>query len=517
MVIGIRAITDSNKKVVLDLKIKEQQQGFIEPVNQCLAEAEEDTHFIPLALYESGGIIGFSVDSKFDDQIWLDRYLIDERSQGKKMKMAEKLWFIQTEDCKMHKQVIIIGAGLAGLSAAKKLKEQNIPFLILEATERVGGKINSITHANGHYFELGPQFFNDDMHAFNQLLTEANIPLAESALNEDMIEVDDHHKMDVAPIFQKLYSIEEINLSEDVSLQTFYEKSITNEQERRIIESYYCEILNIHPSHLSSIATIQNGKRYMSEQSDLLLQGAKPFKELTQYLTSLFQEELFTNHSVTAIHKMDDGYEVHTKKQAFYAQAVIIAVPPTIASQIQFSESLNTHFMPALQSYVDGAIIKITWLYPRKFWQDEQPLHGIIYTSVPGVSIVDSSKKMEDSRLTMFIGAEAAQEFANLDASTRLQKATALIECYFGKIVHSYTDVQENVWVNHPYCGGGYSAKVKFGGLIDAPEILRTPHGKAVFASSELALKFPNFMEGAIQAGYTAVDKLNLITLNEHF
>lgn len=55
----------------------------------------------------------------------------------------------------MHKQVIIIGAGLAGLSAAKKLKEQNTPFVLLEATERIGGKIDSITHENGHYFELG--------------------------------------------------------------------------------------------------------------------------------------------------------------------------------------------------------------------------------------------------------------------------------------------------------------------------------------------------------------------------
>lgn len=410
----------------------------------------------------------------------------------------------------MHTQAIIIGAGLAGLSAAKKLKGHNIPFVLLEASERVGGKIDSIMHDNGHYFELGPQFFNNDMHAFNQLLSEANITVVETALDSESIEVDDQSKVNVTPIFQKLDAIEEVSLCEDVPLQTLYEKVITNEQDRRILESHYCEILNIHPSQASTIASFESSKRYISEQNDILLQGAKPFKVLTHYLASLFQDELFTNHPVTAIQQMNDGYEVHTKKQVFYAQAVIIAVPPTIASKIQYSEPLNTHFVPALQSYVDGAIIKITWLYPRKFWQDKQPLHGVIYTSVPGVSVVDSSKKQEDARLTMFIGAGAAQEFADLDAKTRLQKAISLLERYFGKIAHSYTDVQESVWVNHPYCGGGYSAKVKFGGLIDAPEILRTPHENVVFASSELALKFPNFMEGAIQAGYTAVDKLKL-------
>ncbi len=410
----------------------------------------------------------------------------------------------------MQKQVIVIGAGLAGLSAAKKLKEQNIPFVLLEATERVGGKIDSVTHDNGYYFELGPQFFNDDMHAFNQLLSEAHIPVVETALDRESIEVDDYRKLDVSTIFQELHTIEEVPLTEDVPLQTLYEKVITNEQERRIVKSYFCEILNIQPSQVSAIASIASNKRYISEQNDLLLQGAKPFKMLTQYLASLFQEELFTNHPVTAIRKMNDGYEVHTKKQVFHANAVIIAVPPTIASQIQFSDSLVTHFMPALRSYLDGAIIKITWLYPRKFWQDKQLLHGIIYTSVPGVSVVDSSKKQEDARLTMFIGAQIAQEFDKVDATIRLQKATALLKQYFGEIANNYMDVQESVWVNHPYCGGGYSAKVKFGGLIDAPEILRTPHENVVFASSEVALKFPNFMEGAIQAGYTAVDELKL-------
>ncbi|MCH7322145.1 GNAT family N-acetyltransferase [Solibacillus sp. MA9] len=83
MFTGIRAITDSNIKEVLDLKISEQQHGFIEPVSLCLADAEKDTRYIPLALYEKGEIIGFSMYGKFDEQIWLDRYLIDERYQGK--------------------------------------------------------------------------------------------------------------------------------------------------------------------------------------------------------------------------------------------------------------------------------------------------------------------------------------------------------------------------------------------------------------------------------------------------
>lgn len=81
MFTGIRAITDSNKKEVLNLKVAEQQQEFIESVSQCLMDAEQDTRYVPLALYKEDEIIGFSMYGKFDEQIWLDRFLIDERFQ----------------------------------------------------------------------------------------------------------------------------------------------------------------------------------------------------------------------------------------------------------------------------------------------------------------------------------------------------------------------------------------------------------------------------------------------------
>lgn len=83
MFTGIRAITDSNKKEALYLKTAQHQQGFVEPVSQCLAEAEKDTRYVPLALYKNGKIIGFSMYGKFDEQVWLDRYFIDEHYQGK--------------------------------------------------------------------------------------------------------------------------------------------------------------------------------------------------------------------------------------------------------------------------------------------------------------------------------------------------------------------------------------------------------------------------------------------------
>ena len=57
-----------------------------------------------------------------------------------------------------HKSVIIIGGGLAGLYAAHRLEQQSIPYLLLEANSRLGGRILGVQNKQnlGHYFDLGP-------------------------------------------------------------------------------------------------------------------------------------------------------------------------------------------------------------------------------------------------------------------------------------------------------------------------------------------------------------------------
>ncbi len=82
MCTSIRAVTSSNKKQVLQLNVAADQQGFIESVSQCLQDAEEDSHYVPLALYNHEQLIGFAMYGDFEGDIWLDRYLIDERFQG---------------------------------------------------------------------------------------------------------------------------------------------------------------------------------------------------------------------------------------------------------------------------------------------------------------------------------------------------------------------------------------------------------------------------------------------------
>ncbi|SES29146.1 FAD-dependent oxidoreductase [Salipaludibacillus aurantiacus] len=118
------------------------------------------------------------------------------------------------------------------------------------------------------------------------------------------------------------------------------------------------------------------------------------------------------------------------------------------------------------------------------------------------MTVSDSSKEGGEHRLTMFIGANTAEELANKSRDKQMETALNWLEDVFGKEALTFKHAQQSVWVNDEHCGGGY------GELPDAAEVLRTPSGRFVFASSELSEQFPYYMEGAIRVGQAAVSRI---------
>ncbi|MEZ4934476.1 MAG: FAD-dependent oxidoreductase [Saprospiraceae bacterium] len=76
---------------------------------------------------------------------------------------------------KMQSKIIILGAGLSGLTLAYYLQKENIPFLILEARNRVGGRINTLYGDGGKSVEMGATWFGKKHQHLNELLQELNI------------------------------------------------------------------------------------------------------------------------------------------------------------------------------------------------------------------------------------------------------------------------------------------------------------------------------------------------------
>ncbi|MEK4424069.1 GNAT family N-acetyltransferase [Solibacillus sp. FSL K6-1523] len=87
MGISIHDVTQENVQEILNLRVGEAQQGFIETTQQCLDEAKECANFKPVGLYSDNDLIGFAMYGYFPEseekgRVWLDRFLIDVQFQG---------------------------------------------------------------------------------------------------------------------------------------------------------------------------------------------------------------------------------------------------------------------------------------------------------------------------------------------------------------------------------------------------------------------------------------------------
>lgn len=84
----IRLVSEANRIEILNLRVAEDQRGFIETIEECLAEAEQWKEFRPVGLYVNNVPIGFAMygslkDSQGGNNLWIDRMLIDEQFQSK--------------------------------------------------------------------------------------------------------------------------------------------------------------------------------------------------------------------------------------------------------------------------------------------------------------------------------------------------------------------------------------------------------------------------------------------------
>ncbi|WP_234400198.1 GNAT family N-acetyltransferase [Shewanella marina] len=82
---SMTTVTPSNLPQLLNLSLAPSQQGFIETISDCLAEAKQDPRFVPVALYYQQELAGFAMFGEFFEplqRVWFDRFLIDISFQG---------------------------------------------------------------------------------------------------------------------------------------------------------------------------------------------------------------------------------------------------------------------------------------------------------------------------------------------------------------------------------------------------------------------------------------------------
>ncbi|TPM98335.1 flavin monoamine oxidase family protein [Mesorhizobium sp. B2-1-3A] len=413
-------------------------------------------------------------------------------------------------------EVVIVGAGFTGLSAALELKQAGIGFLLLEARDRAGGRVEAVRNGLGERIDSGGQFLCEDMPEVMALAKARGKTFVTTYVEGDFITHPSMPAKDAKQTYHGAMAIRErMNGIEpgDPSIEGMSVAAWLEQQHdpidaktafRSMIEGLWCLPMDKVPLWY----LIDNDRRITNEVPELQYSLRETMQSLAEDLSGDLGDRVLLSEPVTRIEHGPQGVRVVTGNGVIEARQVLMALPPATAAKLDFAPALPTRLATALGVWESGAVIKILVRYPRPFWR-EQGLSGMVmWRDLPGLFACDASKDAQHAALVVFIGGPLALRWRGLSETALRAEVTARLQDALGLDASDILDFSSRDWIQDRWSGGAYSDLIVDVTARDAERTILAGAPPVHFAASELSPSFPGYVEGAIVAGRIAARKI---------
>jgi monoamine oxidase len=450
--------------------------------------------------------------------------------------------------------IAIVGGGLAGLNAAHQLKKAGLRATVYEASDRLGGRIQSRTGGIGPGLvtDLGGSLINTDhpdmldlikefkLTLFNRVRDAEKFPFPGTAyffgnnirpeaevtrdlraiarqMNRDAALLDQDYDRN-APQFDRLSAQDYLDqyrkLIPAPYIRVLLEQTMRTEYGVELRNSSALQFIGILPvvegqsvdllSYSDEVFSVQGGSGLLIERMAAALQG-----------------QIKTRQRLTQIQKHTTGFrltfEPNTGVDADY---VIIALPFTVLRKVNLQVTLPDEFRRFIQEGNLGANDKVFAGFDRKVWQTEQGFVGGIWTDLGFAEAWDETQRQSDRRdgaLNFFLGGDQVKI---LETGSVQQVGTELVKRFNTAIPGSQQastgKFLRTQWTKNPFSQGAY-ANFKPGQLTDFADFFyieaNTPRerqdvafGNLIFAGEQVSDEYYGFMNGAAQTGRLAAE-----------
>ncbi len=447
----------------------------------------------------------------------------------------------------MSPSVVVVGAGVAGLAAARQLVAAGVDTTVLEARDRVGGRTEGTTTADGFPIDLGGQWIGPTQTRVWALVRELGLATFDT-YNEGSMVVDlggrrtlmgsargsvpKLNPFVLADIgrgmarFNRLAS--RVPLTEPWRLpgadrldaQTF-ETWIRHNLRTATGRAYFriaCEaIFSADAGDFSALHALfyaHSGSGFDSlmeveggAQQTRFVDGA--FR-LAQVLAEPLADRVVLSAPVRRIEHTGDGVVVVTRDGASHTgDAAIVTLPPTLAGRLEYAPALPAWREQLTQKLPMGTVIKIHAVYDRPFWRDEA-LSGQAASDTGPIKITfDNSPP--DGHIGVLTGFMEADDGRAMSRATPAQRRAAALACfarYFGPEAARPTEVLERDWSAEEFSRGCYGAHFGTGVWTSFGDRLRSPVGRIHWAGTEYSPVWNGYIEGALRSGEHTADEV---------
>ncbi len=438
--------------------------------------------------------------------------------------------------------VVVVGAGLAGLTAARRLRQEGRSVVVLEARDRVGGRTLNHTFADGTIVELGGQWVGptqDRVLALADELGLATFPTYEQGDHllgidgdarrwaDETFGLDEETLMDVADTQTALEA-----LAATVPLDAPWDAPGARDLDAQTVECW-----------LAANARTETGLLFWQTLIPAIFSADCDQMSLLHFLFYIrsggmidmlvatgggAQDSRIAGGSqaialraaadlglavrlgcpVHLIRQDADGVQVVHEHGSVRAERVIVALPPALAGRIRYSPALPGRRDQLTQQVPMGAVIKVQARYDEPFWR-RRGLSGFVVSLDDPLSVTFDNSP-QDRRCGVLLGffeGEHATAAGLMDAVERRALALGCFATYFGERALHPGEYVEQDWTAEEFSRGCYGGRMGTGVWTRYAQALSEPVGRIHWAGTETADVWNGYMDGAVRSGERAAEE----------
>jgi monoamine oxidase len=444
---------------------------------------------------------------------------------------------------RLRADYVVVGAGFAGLAATKRLQERGKSVALIEARDRVGGRVWNRTADDGTVVSVGGTWLGKQQSRMFELARELGLEVYPQYDEGDtLMQIDGRTrryrglpKIDAFALaslglaFWRLdhmvkrlpvdapWTAREARALDSRALGAWVRSpwNVPSATARKLLNTTMTTLFCVDPNEVSllgSMVLARGGGSFeyyvdASITETHLVDGGAP--EIATRLAAKLGDALHLSSPVRRIRQTGKGVEITSDRLTVEAGRVIVAAPPLLAGRIEYDPALPESHAQLLRRMLSGSAIRGITIYDEPFWR-KQGLSGMSVAPdvlVP-VALDQSPRSGTPGILSSYMFGPAAVSAAGLDPEERREIWLSALAARYGAQALEPRSHLETDWAAEPWSLGGMIAHFAPGVLTNFGEALREPAGRIHWAGAERATEMHGLMEGAVRSGERAADEV---------